>query len=166
MKFIHCPYCGEKLDKKSIGDEGLVPYCNNCEVPIFDLMYTCILTLVINEFNEIALIRQEYVSKTNYVCVAGHIKSGEDAENTVIREVKEELGLDVVNARYIKSYYYEKKDMLMLGFVSKVKKDNFNISSEVDEAQWFSIDEALVNLKDASIAIKLLKDYLKEYNKE
>lgn len=52
---------GKKLVHKEIGDEGLMPYCNKCERPIFDLPYTCIITLVVNENGEAALIRQGYV---------------------------------------------------------------------------------------------------------
>ena len=93
MKFLHCPYCGEKLIQMSIGDEGLMPFCNSCDKPIFDMFYTCTITLVVNELGEVALIKQGYVSQTNYVLIAGYIKSGESAELTAFREVEEEIGL-------------------------------------------------------------------------
>lgn len=55
---------------------------------------TCIIAAVVNECGEIALLRQNYVSATKYVCVAGIMKIGESAEGTVVREVKEEIGQD------------------------------------------------------------------------
>ena len=61
MKFVCCPQCGAKLEKREIGDEGLVPYCSACGRPWFDMPYACTITLVINEYDEVALIRQGYV---------------------------------------------------------------------------------------------------------
>ncbi len=85
MKFVHCPQCGTKLIKKEIGDEGLVPYCEACGRPWFDMPYACTITLVINEYDEVALLRQGYVAAEHNVCVAGYIKGGESAEETAVR---------------------------------------------------------------------------------
>ena len=109
MKFTYCPHCGQKLIQKEIGDEGLMPYCLVCNIPMWDVFTTCIISAVVNEENEIALLRQNYVSATKYVCVAGVMKFGESAEETVIKEIKEEIGLNVEKLEYIHSYPYEKK---------------------------------------------------------
>ena len=60
MKFMYCPHCGAKLAKREIGDEGLIPYCEACRRTRFDMPYACTITLVINEFDEVTLIRQGY----------------------------------------------------------------------------------------------------------
>ena len=160
MRFTYCPHCGEKLVKKEIGDEGLVPFCEGCEIPLWDMFTTCIITAVVNEEDEVALLKQSYLTSTQYVCVAGHMKIGESAEETVIREVKEELGLDVEELTFIKTYPYEKKEMLMLGFKAKVKKADFVLSQEVDTAKWFKFDEALENIREGSIAWQLVKEVI------
>jgi len=164
MKFTYCPTCGQKLVPKIIGDEGYVPFCESCGKPLFDYFYTCTISLAVNEQGEAALIKQGYVSQTSHVCIAGYMKSGENAESAAAREVGEELGLKVLSTEYINSYYYPKKDMLMLGFVCRVNKDSFNISQEVDSAEWFSYDEAEQKLKNSSIALQLLKDYRAKYS--
>lgn len=115
MHFTYCPYCGTKLIDKEIGDEGMIPFCTNCSIPLWDMFTTSIIAAVVNECGEIALLRQNYVSTTNYVCVAGIMKIGEAAEETVIREVKEEIGQDVEKLEFIKSYSYEKKKCLCWG---------------------------------------------------
>lgn len=158
MRFTYCPHCGEKLTKKEIGDEGLIPFCEKCSIPLWDMFTTCIITAVVNEENEVALIKQSYLTTETYVCVAGHMKIGESAEETVIREVKEEIGLDVEALTFIKTYPYEKKEMLMLGFEAKVKKADFVLSdAEVATARWFPFEEALANIKEGSIAWQLVK---------
>lgn len=157
MRFTYCPHCGRELVKKDIGDEGLVPYCESCRIPLWDMFTTCIICAVVNEENEIALIRQNYVSQTSYVCVAGVMKLGESAEETAIREIREEIGQDVQKLEYIASYPYEKKEMLMLGYKATVRKAPFHLSGEVDKAQWFPLSQALSHLRQGSIAWQLVK---------
>lgn len=157
MKFSYCPHCGEKLVKKEIGDEGLIPFCEKCKVPLWDMFTTSIIAAVVNECGEIALLRQNYVSTTKYVCVAGIMKIGESAEETAIREIKEEIGLDVEKLSYIKSYPYDKKEMLMLGYLAKVKKAEFVTSGEVDSVGWVKLENALELLREGGIAWQLVK---------
>ena len=163
MRFTYCPHCGGKLTKKEIGDEGLVPFCEKCSIPLWDMFETCIITAVVNEENEVALLKQSYVTTATYVCVAGHMKIGESAEETVVREVKEELGLDVDELTFVKTYPYEKKGMLMLGFKAKVKKAEFEFSQEVDSAKWFKFEDALENIREGSIAWQLVKAVIEQF---
>ena len=123
---------------------------------------TSIIVAVVNEYDEVALLRQNYVSTTNYVCVAGIMKIGESAEETVIREVKEEIGQDVETLQFISSYPYEKKEMLMLGYKATVKKQEFKLSSEVDSVEWVKFDNALALLREGSIAWQLVKTVVGE----
>lgn len=157
MRFTYCPHCGEKLIQKEIGDEGLIPYCDSCQVPLWDMFTTSVICAVVNEQREVALIRQDYVSTSNYVCVAGIMKLGESAEDAAIREIKEEIGQDVQQLTFIKTYPYEKKEMLMVGFKALVKKADLTLSREVDSAQWFPFEQALGKLREGSIAWQLVK---------
>ena len=159
MVFKYCPNCGKELDKKEIGDEGLVPYCFICEQPHFNFSYPCVLCVIYNENNEIALIKQNYVSEY-WVGVAGYVKQGETIEDCAKREVEEETGLSVDEIKYIKSFYHEQADLLMFGFICKSKTVAFNISKEVDQARWFPADEAVDLLKPGSIIQTLAKEYL------
>lgn len=162
MRFTYCPHCGNKLTMKEIGDEGMIPFCENCNIPLWDMFTTSIIAAVVNEYNEVALLRQNYVSTTKYVCVAGIMKIGESAEETVIREVKEEIGQDVEELAFIKSYPYEKKEMLMLGYKAKVKKQDFTLSGEVDSVEWVKFENALSMLRGGSIAWQLVKAVIEE----
>lgn len=157
MHFSFCPYCGSKLENREIGDEGLIPYCADCKLPLWDMFTTCIIAAVVNEEREVALLRQNYVSTTKYVCVAGVMKLGESAEETAVREVKEELGLDVQALDYIKTYPYEKKEMLMIGYRAIVRKADFSLSKEVDAVEWVKYEDALEKMREGSIAWQLVK---------
>lgn len=160
MHFIYCPHCGNHLIKKEIGDEGIIPFCEKCDLPLWETFTTCIIAAVINEQEEIALLRQDYVSKTNYVCVAGIMKIGESAEETVVREVSEEIGQQVKELQYIRSYPYETKEMLMLGYKALVEKREFVMSGEVDSVEWVPLHQALTFLREGSIAWQLVKEVI------
>ena len=157
MRFSYCPHCGTKTILKEIGDEGMIPFCETCSVPLWDMFTTSIIAAVVNEFDEVALLRQKYVSTTKYVCVAGIMKLGESAEETVVREVKEEIGQDVIELSFVRSYPYDKKEMLMLGYKAVVKKQEFRLSGEVDSVEWVPFDQALSKLREGSIAWQLVK---------
>lgn len=161
MKFTYCPVCGERLIHKEIGDEGLMPFCSSCSKPYFDWFGLCIITAVINEYNEVALLRQNYVSTTNWALVAGYVKQGEGLEYTVAREVDEETGQKAEKVTYVSSYYYEKKELLMVGFRCDVKKRDFNQSKEVDYIEWHKLPEAVDLLREGSIARQLLQAIIK-----
>lgn len=156
MNFEYCPKCGEKLLPREIGDEGAVPFCIICGRPFFPFSYPCVICLCFDENDNIILIRQSY-DNTRYVCVAGYIKSGENAEDTVRREIKEEIGLEAVSMRFMYSRYYEKHDNLMLAFAVRVKGDDFSFSYEVSSAERFTSDEAEQRLSEGSYALDMLR---------
>ena len=166
MHFTYCPHCGSKSILKEIGDEGKIPYCQTCKVPLWDMFRTCIICAVVNEENEVALLRQDYVSTTNYVCVAGVMKMGESAEETVCREINEELGLTVESMEYMRSYPMPARELLMLGYKVTVKKDTFMLSGEVDAAKWFKFEDALSNMREGSVAWQLVKSVIEGTQQE
>ena len=160
MRFKHCPTCGQELIEREIGCEGKLPYCDGCKKPWLEMFSACIISVVVNEFDEVALLKQSNDVENNYVCVAGFIQSGENVEETAMREIKEELGLETKSLAYIKSGYYDEKGMLMLGYKAEVKKAEFNVSSEEETAEWVPFSEVLSKLRTGSTAWKLVKDVI------
>lgn len=143
MRFQYCPYCGAKTAQKEIGDEGLIPWCDRCNIPLFDMFSTCIIALVADQYGEVALLRQSYISTQYHNLVSGYMKPGESAEECAAREIEEELGLPVQDLRLVGTYWFGKKDMLMIGFLAQVQKQEFHLSQEVDQAVWVSPEQAL-----------------------
>lgn len=164
MDINFCQICGEKLTFKEIGDEGMIPFCKTCNKPYFKSPSPCVLVVVINEYSEVVLLKQEYVSTTNWVLIAGFITEGENAEETVLREVKEETGLNIKSFQYISSYYHSTRNLLMLGYLAFVKKSEFIKSCEVDQISWFSINDANQKLREGSIAKQLFEKAIKNLN--
>ncbi len=142
MHYKYCPECGEKLVDKPAGDDGNVPYCEACQKYWFDTFASCVIMLVANEYNEIAMLKQSYLSSDHWTYVAGYIKPGENAEETAIREIEEELGLRAERLEYAGTYWFQKREQLMHGFVAFTKKADFKLSEEVDDAIWVPYKEA------------------------
>lgn len=96
MRFTFCPDCASRLVSHKTGDDGLVPYCEQCKRLWFDMFYNCVIVLV-RRGNKYALIRQHSgdgsISEDRFVCVSGYIMTNETAEQAAVREVTEELGL-------------------------------------------------------------------------
>lgn len=163
MNFQYCPKCGARLRDKEIGDEGLVPYCDLCKTPWFDMFSTCIIALVVNEKEEAALLRQGYISNQYYNLVSGYMKPGETAEITAQREILEEIGIQVSSLEFAGTYWFGKKDMLMIGFLAKAERRDFILSGEVETAEWIPVEKAIhmVHPK-GSVSYALVEKYLKK----
>lgn len=64
----------------------------------------------------------------------------------------------------VRSYFYEKKQMLMLGYRANMRKDDFTISKEVDSATWIPLSESLSKLREGSIAWQLVREVVENEN--
>ena len=139
----YCVQCGRKLIYKQIGDEGEQKYCQDCGKFYFDNPASCILAAIINEKNQVLLLKQNYISTKNYTLCSGYLKKGDTLEDTVVREVFEETGQRVVSCEYVQSYYFAPKNLIMSGFVAHVISSGFNSSNEVDGLLWTDLEQAV-----------------------
>ncbi len=153
----YCYECGMKLIPKALDGEGIIPYCQTCRTFRFPIFSAAVSMIVKNPAKDKILLIQQYGTKNN-VLVAGYINKGENAENAVIREVKEETGLTVVYHNFNKSEYFPRTNTLMFNFVCVADSEDLSglNTKEVDKAQWFTIEEAIENIMPNSLAQKFL----------
>ena len=74
--------------------------------------------------------------------MSGYITPGESAEEAAVREVKEELGLDIESIESTGSYWFQKRGQLMHGFIGRVKKKDLVCSQEIESAAWVLAESA------------------------
>ena len=157
----YCYECGEKLTERELENEGIVPYCEKCREYRFPIFSTAVSMIVENQDKTKILLIQQYGKKNN-VLVAGYINKGENAEAAVIREVMEETGLKVKTLHFNKSEYFKNTNTLMLNYSCTVESESLEHLNtvEVDEAQWFTHEQAVENIKKNSLAERFLLNYL------
>lgn len=153
----YCYKCGNKLTEKECINcgisEGLVPYCEKCNEFRFPFFNVAVSTVIYNaELSKVLLI-QQYGRKNN-ILVAGYVNKEETLEHALIREIKEETNLNIIDFLFNESRYFEKSNSLICNFITVTDSEDFKLSPEVDYAKWYTTDEA----KEA-----ILKNGLAEY---
>ena len=89
------------------------------------------------------------------------MEPGETLEDTVHREVHEEVGVRVRNIRYFGSQPWPFPNSLMLGFVAEYDDGEITVDGvEVVDAQWFAPDELPMTPPTMSIAGQLIADWM------
>lgn len=162
---MFCTECGEKLTLMFASGEGLVPYCKNCAQFRFAQFPTAVSMAVTNRTKDKILLAK-HRGHDDYILFAGYIKKGETAEKAVTRELKEETKLNTVKYRYMSSRFHEPKNILMLGYIVMAEDGEITIDEkEIDDAKWFSFDEALEQIRKDSTAEIFLKSALTEIKK-
>lgn len=101
--------------------------------------------------------------KPSYILVAGYVNRGEAEEHAVVREVREETGLEVEHLRFNRTKFFEPSNTLMCHFTAFVRTAKaLHINHEVDRCKWFTPQEARENIRPNSLAAEFLNAYLDE----
>lgn len=155
----YCYECGTLLEQRELEGEGLVPWCPQCEAYRFPIFSTAIITAVFNPVRDKVLLIQQY-GRQAYILLAGYVSKGENAEETLAREVMEEVGLRITGHRYIQSAYFERSNTLMLNYLCVADSEELHPTSEVDQARWFTFEEARNQILKGSLAERFLTHIL------
>jgi NAD+ diphosphatase len=132
-----CPACGTTLSD----DENFTARkCPLCGKQYFPRIEPCIIVLI-TKGKEMLLARHKMRNQDIYTCIAGFIEIGESAEQAVVREIREEVGLEIKDLRYVGSQGWPFPDQLMLAYRAEYKSGEVRVQeSELYEAKWFSPD--------------------------
>ena len=93
-----------------------------------------------------------------YALVAGFTEIGETFEETVIREVKEEIGVNVKNIRYYKSQPWAISDNILAGYFCEVDGDPtiHMDENELKSAAWYRPEEIVLQSDDYSLTNEMM----------
>ena len=119
------------------------------------------IVLVVRE-DKMLLAKSSRHNADFYSCLAGFMEVGESPEDTVKREVFEEVGVHVGKIDYLSSQSWPFPSQLMLGFIAQYESGDINPEpSEIADAQWFGADD-LPNIPSARISVagKLISHFL------
>ena len=148
--YIYCPKCGNKL----FHSDNIRSLKCNCGNEIFPPIAPAVIIGLLNKNHSKIMLTKYRIGYNNYALVAGYNEIGEALEDTVRREVFEEVGLHVSNMKYYKSQPWGSSGSVLSGFWADIdnEDDNPNIdSNELKFARWFSPDE--IELSDDGISL-------------
>jgi len=158
-----CGRCGERTEYK----EGVrAKECPRCGLISFPRISPAVIVAVERD-EKLLLARANRFPTAFYSVLAGFVEPGETLEETVAREVKEEVGLELTNIRYFGSQPWPFPDSLMIGFTAQYAGGEICIDeTEIVEAGWFGPDELPLLPGKISIARQLIDSFLERHRKE
>ena len=154
-----CSFCGGELTP-SIHDFGRV--CPSCK-RIFYAPQSPAVIVAIERENKLLLAHNKAWPNDRVSIIAGFVEPGESLENTVMREIREEVGIKVKNIKYFGSQTWPFPNSLMLGFTAEYESGELHPDgSEIESAGFYTCDEInKMNIPDkASIARKLIDNFI------
>ena len=150
----YCGKCGSKTVERT--DERAIS-CTHCNTDIYPKISPAIIVAIVSN-DKILLARNANFRGNWYSILAGYADIGESLEETVMREVKEEVGLDVKNIRYYKSQPWPFSGSMMIGFFAEadetqpIQIDN----KEITEANWYTRENLPNHPTNISIAGEMI----------
>ena len=170
--FKYCPCCGsENFEQHNIKSK----HCRDCDFVYYINPSAAVAAFILNSKNELLVCtRKKEPAKGTFDLPGGFIDYNETAEQAIAREIKEELGGEIVNAEYLFSlpndYLYSNLTVptMDLFYLCKLKDDDdLHPADDVAEFQFMplatinpekfglnSIKKAVERIKSEELRVK------------
>lgn len=157
-----CGRCGEKMVKDN--KERMLK-CENCGQMEYPKISPAVIVGV-TYGNRILLSKYADREYKKYALIAGYAEIGETIEETVRREVMEEVGLKVKNIRFYKSQPWSFTDTLLLGFFADLDgEDKITLDrEELALAEWFERENIPITERNISLTNEMILHFKEEKN--
>ena len=150
-----CGRCGHETEDSKTERALVCPFCGQVEYP--KISPAVIIGVIHND----RILMSKYAGRgdiTYYALIAGFTEIGETVEETVKREVFEEVGLHVKNLRYYKSQPWSFSETLLMGFFAELDgEDTITLDTEeLATAGWFTREEAPAQPLNISLTSEMI----------
>lgn len=151
----YCGRCGKEM-RKSQKERAL--YCDSCHNIVYPKISPAIM-VAITDGDKILLTKYSKGIYKRYGLVAGFVEIGETLEETIEREVMEEVGLKVKNIRYYKNQPWAFSSSLLVGFFADLdgSAEVTLDENELAEAVWVTREEIPENPIKISLANEMME---------
>lgn len=134
----YCGRCGGETVPR--GDER-ARTCPACKRTSYPPVAPVIMTLITHG-RKMLLARKVGWGNTRYSALAGFVEPGETLESTVIRETREEVGVEIKNIQYFGSQPWPFPNNLMIAFTAEYAGGDIRPDGvEIEHAAFFDADE-------------------------
>ena len=154
-----CGVCGGPMKLHT----AISKRCEYCGKEIWPQVAPAIIVRITRGDNEVLMARARNFRGDFYGLIAGFVETGETLEEAVVREVREETGLEVSRIRYFDSQPWPYPSGLMVGFTADYAGGDIHIQhEELQNVAWFHRDHLPKLPEKLSIARRLIDDWLED----
>lgn len=159
-----CGRCGKSMKRD---EKERMMFCEACHQVEYPKICPAVIVGV-TDGNRLLLTKYAGRKFKKYALVAGFAEIGETIEDTVRREVMEEVGLKVKNVTYYKSQPWSFTDTLLFGFYCEVDGSSEIVldENELSVATWFEREEIPVTEKTVSLTNEMILNFKYGKNEE
>ena len=153
----YCGVCATPTERAQHERSRKCPACGHTAYPRISPAMMCLVT----RGHEILLARNVNFPAGRYSALAGFLEAGESIEEAVVREVKEEVGIQVTEPKYFASQSWPFPHSLMIAYTAEYAGGELAPDGhEIAEAGWFTADNLPQLPPRISIARALIEDTL------
>lgn len=161
----HHRYCGRCGARTLARQAGHVLQCSdpNCATQQFPRIDPAVIVLV-TDGDRALLGRQASWPPGRYSTIAGFVEPGESLEDAVVREVREETGVEVDTVDYHSSQPWPFPASLMVGFSARASRSRIHrIDDELEDVRWWTRQQIAAGEAALpathSISFRLIEDW-------
>jgi len=149
----YCGRCGTPTRDKEGERARECPACGYIAYPRVSPAMMALVT----RGNELLLARSHRFPAGMYSALAGFVEPGETIEDCIVREVREEVGVEVGRLHYFASQSWSFPHSLMIAFTAEYAGGEIRCDdAEIAEARWFAADALPPRPPSLSIARRLI----------
>ena len=155
-------FCGRCGGPMQMDTQERAMRCEPCGTINYPRIAPCAIVLV-TRGEELLLARNANFPRPMYSTLAGFIEAGETVEETLVREVREEVGVEVARLRYFQSQSWPFPNQLMLGFFAEYAGGDIVCDPrEIADARWFHYRDLPMIPPSSSVAGQLIRHYIEQ----
>jgi NAD+ diphosphatase len=154
---VFCGRCGSRTEQHA---SELARVCPSCGAQYYPRITPAVIMLVERD-GRVLLARRAGLERPFFSVLAGFVEPGETLEETVRREVREEVAVEVEDVRYFASQPWPFPSQIMIGFTARWADGEIEVDdSELAEADWYGPDDLPPIPGPFTIARWLIDDFL------
>ena len=157
-------YCGSCGQPTSLSASGKWLHCSSCEHEIYPRISPAMI-VAITRGDKLLMAQANNFAPEVWSVLAGFCEVGESLEQTVHREVFEEVGIKVKNVQYWGSQYWPFPNSLMVAFTAEYDSGEIVLDTNEMRAAGFFTKNEIPGRPSThlSIASRLIDDFIAKH---
>ena len=130
-------FCGQCGERKIAITWEVASQCHSCGHRAYPRVSPAVMMAVVKD-GKVLLAQNKRNQGAIYSVLAGFVEVGETLEQTVAREVREEVGIEITNIRYFGSQPWPFPHNMMIAYIADYQSGEITIApNELLAADWY-----------------------------